>query len=40
MSKPVADTGLVASLDYVIGGESRVGDDYDDHVVFGLIYNF
>lgn len=40
MSKPVADTGIVASFDYVIGGESRVGDDYDDHVVFGLIYNF
>lgn len=40
VSKHFANTGLVASVDYVIGGEDRSGEDFDDHVVFGLNYNF
>lgn len=40
VSKSFANTGLVASLDYVIGGENRLGEDYKDHVVFGLNYQF
>lgn len=40
LSKSFANTGLVASLDYVIGGKDRVGEDYDNHVVAGLNYIF
>lgn len=40
VSKSFANTGLVASLDYVVGGENRLGEDYKDHVVFGLNYQF
>lgn len=40
LSKGFANTGLVASLDYVVGGENRLGEDHKDHVVFGLNYQF
>ncbi len=40
LSKDLAETGLVASVDYVVGGEDRLGEDFDNHVVFGLNYNF
>lgn len=40
LSKSIAETGIVASLDYVMGGEDRLGEDFDNHVVFGLDYHF
>ena len=40
VSKAIADTGMTASFDYVIGGEDRLGEDFDDNVVLGLTYNF
>lgn len=40
LSKAITDTGLLATLDYVVGGKDRLGDDFDNHVVVGLNYNF
>ncbi|AYO52934.1 TorF family putative porin [Acinetobacter wuhouensis] len=40
VSKVIADTGVTASFDYVIGGEDRLGQDFDDNAVLGLNYSF
>ena len=40
ISKDIADTGITASFDYVIGGEDRYGDDFDNNLVIGLNYSF
>lgn len=40
LSKPVADTGIVLSTDYIYGVHDRAGNHLDDHVVLGLTYNF
>ena len=40
VSKEIANTGATASLDYVVGGKDRVGEDFDDQVVFGLNFSF
>ncbi|KQW88824.1 MULTISPECIES: TorF family putative porin [Acinetobacter] len=40
LSKVIANTGVSASLDYVIGGKDRLGEDYKDNLVFGLTYSF
>ena len=40
LSKEIADTGLTASFDYVMGGEDRYGDHFDNNVVMGLNYSF
>ncbi|QOW44716.1 MULTISPECIES: TorF family putative porin [Acinetobacter] len=40
LSNHLAESGVVASVDYVLGGEDRLGEDFDNHVVFGLNYNF
>jgi uncharacterized protein (TIGR02001 family) len=40
VSKEIANTGLQASLDYIWGGKDRMGDDFDDHTVISLTYNF
>ena len=40
ISKEIAKTGLTASVDYVIGGENRMGDDFDNNTVIGLNYAF
>ena len=39
-SKPIADTGLEFSADYVWGGKDREGERFDDNVVVGLTYSF
>lgn len=40
VSKAFSDTGLTASLDYVVGGQDRLGDDFDNHMVAGLNFSF
>lgn len=40
LRRSIANTGVIASLDYVVGGEDRLGEDFDNHVVFGLNYYF
>ena len=40
LSKSFENTGLNASVDYVFGGEDRVGESFDDHVVVALNYSF
>ncbi len=40
VSKVIANTGVTASFDYILGGKDRVGHDFDDHTVFGLNYSF
>lgn len=40
VSKTIANTGVAASLDYVIGGKDRLGEAYKDNLVFGLAYSF
>ena len=40
VSKAIANTGVAASLDYVIGGKDRLGEAYKDNLVFGLAYSF
>ncbi|SPL72647.1 TorF family putative porin [Acinetobacter stercoris] len=40
ISKTFTNTGLTASFDYVMGGQDRMGSDFDDHAVFGLNYSF
>lgn len=40
VSKQFAHTGLVASVDYIYGGQNRQSEDFKDHVVFGLNYQF
>lgn len=40
VSKVLANTGVSASLDYVIGGKDRLGENYKDNLVFGLTYSF
>lgn len=40
LSKQFANTGLLASVDYIYGGKNRIGEDLKDHVVFGLNYQF
>lgn len=40
LGKRFDQTGLVASLDYVFGGKDRMGADFEDHMVFGLNYQF
>lgn len=40
LSKEIANTGLTASVDYVFGGEDRVGEDFDDNTVVSLNYAF
>lgn len=40
VSKQFANTGLVASMDYIYGGENRLGEDLKDHLIFGLNYQF
>lgn len=40
VSKSFAKEGLLVTLDYVLGGENRLGEDFDNHTVLGLSYNF
>lgn len=40
LSKPIADTGIEFSTDYVWGGKNREGEHMDDNVVVGLTYSF
>jgi len=40
VSKTIANIGLIASFDYVIGGKNRFAEDFDDQAVFGLNYKF
>ena len=40
MRKEIAKTGLKISVDYVMGGENRIGDDFDNNTVVGLNYAF
>ncbi|MFW1735179.1 MULTISPECIES: TorF family putative porin [unclassified Acinetobacter] len=40
LSKTIANTGVTASLDYVIGGKDRLGEGYKDNMLFGLAYSF
>lgn len=40
LSKSLAESSVVASLDYILGGEDRLGEGFDNHVVFGLNYHF
>ena len=40
LSKTFAPTGLSANLDYIYGGENRLGEDLDEYVVLGLNYAF
>lgn len=40
VSKEIANTGATASLDYVVGGKNRIGENFDDQVVFGLNFSF
>ncbi|MDQ8934195.1 TorF family putative porin [Acinetobacter rudis] len=40
LSKKFTNTGLVASIDYIYGGKNRMGEDYKDHTVLGLNYQF
>lgn len=40
LSKEILNTGLDVSLDYIWGGKDRVGEDFDDHTVLSLSYNF
>ncbi|ATO19327.1 hypothetical protein BS636_06470 [Acinetobacter sp. LoGeW2-3] len=40
LSKPIADTGVTASMDYIIGGKLRDDTDLKNKVVLGLSYSF
>lgn len=40
ISKVVTQSGVTASFDYVLGGENRLGEDFDNNVIFGLNYSF
>lgn len=40
ISKDIAQTGLKASVDYVLGGQDRMGNDFDNNTVVGLNYAF
>lgn len=40
ISKDIAQTGLKASVDYVFGGQDRMGNDFDNNTVVGLNYAF
>ena len=40
ISKVIPNTGVTASFDYILGGEDRLGEDFDDHFVLGLNYGF
>lgn len=40
LSKEIKQTGLTASMDYVFGGEDRVGENFDNNAVASLIYAF
>ena len=40
ISKEFTQSGVSASLDYVFGGEDRLGEDFENNLVFGLSYNF
>ncbi|WP_216936107.1 MULTISPECIES: TorF family putative porin [unclassified Acinetobacter] len=40
LSKPLADTGITASMNYIFGGYNRFEDKQKNKVVFGLGYSF
>ncbi|WP_350308290.1 TorF family putative porin [Acinetobacter silvestris] len=40
VSKNIPHLGATASLDYILGGQDRLGKDLKNHVVLGLKYNF
>lgn len=40
LSKPLADTGVTASVNYIIGGYDRMDEKQKNKVVFGLGYSF
>lgn len=40
MSKSFTQSGITTSVDYVVGGEDRLGEDFDNHIVLGLNYSF
>lgn len=40
VSKVIAQSGVSASFDYVLGGKNRLGEDFEDNMVFGLNYSF
>ncbi|MFV5491226.1 TorF family putative porin [Acinetobacter sp. ASP199] len=40
LSKPIADTGVTASMDYIIGGKLRDDTSLKNKVVLGLSYSF
>ena len=40
LSKPLADTGVTASMNYIIGGYDRYDEKQKNKVVFGLGYSF
>ena len=40
LSKPLADTGVTASMNYTVGGYDRADEKQKNKVVFGLKYEF
>ena len=40
LSKPLADTGVTASMNYILGGYDRDDNKFKNKVVFGLGYSF
>ncbi len=40
LSKPLLDTGIEMSLDYIWGGRDRYDEKLDDHLVYGVTYSF
>lgn len=40
LSKPIADTGVTASMDFIAGGYDRMEEKQKNKVVFGLGYSF
>ena len=39
-SKPLLDTGVEMTLDYIWGGKNRYDEKFDDHLVYGVTYSF
>lgn len=40
LSKAIGETGATASMNYIIGGDDRLGNNLKNKVVFGLSYGF
>lgn len=40
LSKPLLDTGVEMTLDYIWGGKDRYNEKLGDHLVYGVTYSF